>query len=81
MAVPHRDQNLKSDTGIGMDKAMVELILSGRAVSTACTNGELGYGLGLALVKKLVEDNHGFLSLSSEKNTGTTFKVVIPLKQ
>ncbi|WP_345949244.1 GAF domain-containing sensor histidine kinase [Mucilaginibacter sp. PAMB04274] len=67
-----------SDTGTGMDQEKVASILQGAALSTEGTSGEVGYGLGLNLVKQLVQDCHGKLMLSSQKGIGTTFKVSIP---
>lgn len=37
-----------------------------------------GMGLGLAMVKNIVEMHHGTISFESESNKGTTFKVSIP---
>jgi len=37
-----------------------------------------GLGLGLFLVKNLVEKYNGKIDLESEKNTGTTFKITLP---
>ena len=38
-----------------------------------------GYGLGLALAKKIVELNKGELSVSSAPGQLTTFKVLLPI--
>jgi signal transduction histidine kinase len=37
-------------------------------------------GLGLAVVKDLVERNGGEISLRSSEEDGTTFSVIIPVK-
>ncbi len=49
---------------------------------TARTNGhEKGYGLGLALAKKIVELHSGELSASSAPNHTTTFTILLPVLQ
>ena len=39
----------------------------------------LGTGLGLAIVKKIVEDHSGHIEISSEKDSGTSVCVYVPL--
>ena len=68
-----------SDTGVGMENEMIAQILNSSTKSTSGTNGEAGFGLGLALVKQLVTECKGNLTLSSQIDLGTTFKVSIPL--
>ncbi len=37
-----------------------------------------GTGIGLAIVKKIVENHHGFITATSELNKGATFDIYIP---
>jgi len=42
------------------------------------TTHESGTGLGLPLVKKLVEDHNGIIELDSSKEKGTKFSIILP---
>ena len=50
-----------------------------RADSSRTGGAKKGYGLGLALAKKIVELNRGELSVSSAPGQLTTFKVLLPI--
>jgi len=67
------------DTGIGIEQNDVNAILEGTGQSTSGTNGEVGYGLGLTLVKQIVDSMNGTFSITSVVNEGTTFSVMLPL--
>ncbi len=65
------------DTGIGMSQEYLKKLF------TPFSQEDMGYkrefegnGLGLALVKKYVELNDAEILVKSEKNNGTTFKVI-----
>lgn len=44
------------------------------------TNGYSGAGLGLSIVKDIVDRMNGTIKLESKENVGTTFTVTIPLE-
>jgi len=48
-------------------------------LSARPTAGEGSSGLGLSIVKKLVEAMHGQVSLHSEVGQGATFRIILPL--
>lgn len=50
-----------------------------RADTSRTGNGKNGYGLGLALAKKIVEIHNGELTASSAPHHATTFTVLLPL--
>jgi signal transduction histidine kinase len=70
-----------TDTGIGLSESTRQAILSGSALSTDGTQGEQGYGFGLALVKHLVDNLNGKMDIQSHVGKGASFQVVLPLKQ
>ncbi|MES2371056.1 MAG: GAF domain-containing sensor histidine kinase [Bacteroidota bacterium] len=68
------------DSGTGMDKESVDRILQGTSDSRDGTSGEKGYGFGLSLVKHLIDDLQGTLSIESEAGKGSVFEVRLALK-
>jgi len=44
------------------------------------TKGD-GTGLGLSLARRIVEDHHGRIDVTSALGQGTTFAVVLPLRR
>lgn len=69
-----------SDTGIGIQKEHHQMIFQEfRQVSEGYGRSYEGAGLGLSLVKKLVQILNGSVSLQSNYGIGSTFRVRIPL--
>jgi PAS domain S-box-containing protein len=70
------------DTGIGMTReAMKELFVPEKTQSTPGTSGETGTGLGLIISKEFVERNDGRLEVESTPGKGTTFIIILPVKE
>jgi heavy metal sensor kinase len=68
------------DTGIGMDPAAVPHVFERffRA-DPARSSGVEGAGLGLSLVKWVVDRHHGRIEVESRPGQGSTFTVVLPV--
>ena len=66
-----------SDNGMGMDAAIIEKIFD--PFFTTKKSGE-GSGLGLDIIKRIVEDHSAKISFQSVEGEGTTFYVVLPIK-
>lgn len=66
------------DTGVGLTTDKISNILNGGATSTDGTEGEKGYGFGLALVKHLVDSLHGTMSIRSRPGQGAEFEIILP---
>ncbi|MDA6072147.1 PAS domain S-box protein [Flavobacterium sp. AC] len=66
-----------SDNGIGFDAEYKERIFE--VFKRLNTDTEFaGTGIGLAIVKKIVENHKGIITASGEKNKGATFDIYIP---
>ena len=64
-----------SDTGCGIPEDIKDKIFT--PFFTTKISGE-GTGLGLDIIKKIVEKHHGILSFESEVGKGTTFTIQLP---
>ncbi|HEY2032449.1 MAG TPA: ATP-binding protein [Rhizomicrobium sp.] len=68
-----------SDTGIGMSPEQIPLALEPfQQIDSPLSRTEEGTGLGLALVKALVEQHGGVLDIESALKKGTTVRVMLP---
>ena len=68
-----------ADTGIGMSQEDIPRVLQPfEQVESALDRNQEGTGLGLPLVKSLVELHDGGISIQSEKDSGTTVIVSLP---
>ena len=87
-AIPD-DREPKIEVNVASDEDCVNIIISdnGQGISEAnkakvfepkFTTKSSGMGLGLAMVKNIVETYNGSITFISEKGIGTTFKVTFP---
>ena len=65
-----------SDTGRGIPAEHLQNIF--RPFFTTKGNGT---GLGLSLARRIVEEHHGRIEVASSSGKGTTFSVMLPLRQ
>jgi len=63
------------DNGIGIDKEKRKNIFV-----PYFTTKSTGTGLGLAMVKQIIENHNGQIGFESKVNVGTTFRINLPLK-
>jgi signal transduction histidine kinase/CheY-like chemotaxis protein len=70
------------DSGIGIPRSRwSQLFRPFQQVDSSLSRRHEGTGLGLALTKRLAELHGGTISLDSEENKGSTFKVWLPLTE
>lgn len=68
------------DDGIGIPKEKQNLIFKRFSqVDNSLIRRAQGSGIGLSLVKSIVEMNGGSISFESEENIGTTFEIKLPI--
>jgi PAS domain S-box-containing protein len=66
-----------SDNGIGFDQKDADRIF--KVFTRLATDGPYrGSGVGLSIVRKVVEGHHGFVWAESEPGKGSTFKILLP---
>ena len=67
------------DNGIGIPKDDIpDLFNIFTKISKPGTNGEKGTGLGMGIVKEIIEKHNGELNVSSEVGLGTIFTILLP---
>lgn len=68
------------DTGVGISQKDQENIFDRFYRSDKTASSTKGVGIGLSLVKELVDLHHGSISVKSKEGKGSTFTVTIDLK-
>ncbi len=64
------------DTGIGIEPDKLSHIYD-KFYTTSTKNGKNGNGLGLALTKKIINLHNATIDVTSKKNKGTEFKILL----
>lgn len=69
------------DKGVGIDEQDIPHIFERfyRADNSRTKNKTHGYGLGLSIVKRVIELHNGTITVKSKKNKGSVFTVKLPL--
>ncbi|MDZ7835274.1 MAG: sensor histidine kinase [Alkalibacterium sp.] len=70
------------DNGQGIPESKLKYIFERFYQAEPSRNSELqGQGIGLAVVKSIVDAHHGRITVESEEGKGTLFIVVLPVRQ
>ncbi len=69
-----------TDNGIGFDEKYAKKIFSLFQRLNSREKYE-GTGIGLAIAKKIIDKHNGFITATSKENEGSTFIIILPLKQ
>lgn len=68
------------DNGIGIPPEQINKVFDRYHSTESSSSGAIGIGIGLALVKELVEQHHGQISVQSTPREETIFSVVLPIE-
>lgn len=75
-------QIVVSDTGIGMNRAQMDRLFEPFSRGALITSQvESGTGIGLAIVKHIVDAMEGEIHIESESGQGTTVRLSLPVRQ
>ena len=78
----HKDNNLArvkvSDTGIGIPENELHLVFD-RFYQVEKSRSGSGFGLGLSIVRSILDAHHGRIEVESRQGQGTTFTIFLPL--
>ncbi|MBR1559185.1 MAG: response regulator [Clostridia bacterium] len=70
-----------ADTGVGIDEAFLPKLYEAFSQEDASSTSRFGgSGVGLTIAKSVVDSMGGAIDVVSEKDSGTTFTVTVPLK-
>ncbi|WP_318619487.1 HAMP domain-containing sensor histidine kinase [Priestia megaterium] len=75
--VNHEIQFIIKDDGIGMDDQVKAHIFE-KFYQSDTSHSKTGYGIGLSLVKRIVEICKGDVSVQSEPDKGSIFTIILP---
>lgn len=72
-----------SDNGIGIPQETLDTLFQKYHDNQAVSKGKKDYagGLGLSIVKNIVNTHHGKISVESKVNEGTSFTINLPIEQ
>ncbi len=70
-----------SDTGTGIPESLINKIFNPFKTGITSKQNGMGSGLGLALVKSVIDAHNGEISVKSIVGEGTTFKFTLPISE